>query len=140
MDPHRCVEFYSGHRRLHAGESRPDHSGLGRRARDVHGRASCELLSCELHTRAQQVRQVKAEVFLAADRAFGPHGGWCGGADANGKIRCRSLLIFLFFRETVYANKGEKACGSVCSPASHVRTNRRRTNARGGALALSKSS
>jgi hypothetical protein len=39
-----------------------------------------------------------------------PKSGWCGGADANGKIRCRSFL-FLFFRETVNANEGRRPAG-----------------------------
>jgi hypothetical protein len=45
MDPRRYVEFYPGRcSRLHAGEFHPGHDEVGRRGRDVRGRAPPGLL------------------------------------------------------------------------------------------------
>jgi hypothetical protein len=70
-------------------------------------------------------------------RAYVNEGRGCGGADANGKdkMSLSFLFFFYFFRETVYADEGADR-GPVRSPTSRIRTDRRGTDARGGALAL----
>jgi hypothetical protein len=64
MDHRQRVEFYPRRHGLHAGEFRPGHGELGKRARDVRGRAPFGL-----HIRPQRAGQAEAEVFLAADQA-----------------------------------------------------------------------